>query len=106
MLASGNQPNQNLTHPKIHTRNKGKFLHKTDQTGSNNRMERKPCHRPPTTTAHNDHLLLLRTTTSKEKSWHRKKSAWLTDRGLDQEIEFMCGKKINKQAMKITSFPE
>jgi hypothetical protein len=60
-------------------------------------MERKPCHRPHTAVAHND---------QQRKIMAQEKSTWLTDRGLGQETEFLCGKKINKQqAMKITSFP-
>jgi hypothetical protein len=92
--ASGNQLNQNLTQPKIHTRNKGKFLHKTDQIGSNNRTERKPCHMPPTAAVHNQ----------QRKITAQEKLTWLTDQGLGQETEFWCWKKINKQAMKITEF--
>jgi hypothetical protein len=96
LLASGNQPNQNLPQPKIHTRNKGKFLHKTDQIRSNNIMERKPCHMPHTDAAHNN---------QQRKIMAHEKSTWLTDRELGQETEFLCEKKINKQAMKIMSFP-
>jgi hypothetical protein len=87
LLASGNQPNQKLTQPKIHTRKKGKFLHKTDQIASNNRTERKPCHMPPTATVHNQ----------QRKIMTQEKLTWLTDRWLGHEIEFLCGKKI-KQA--------
>jgi hypothetical protein len=59
-------------------------------------MERKPCHMPHTDAAHNN---------QQRKIMAHEKSTWLMDRELGPETEFLCGKKINKQAMKIMSFP-
>jgi hypothetical protein len=96
LLASGNQPNQNLTQPKIHTRNKGKFLHKRIRSGAITEWKENLVTGPPTAAAHND---------QQRKIMAQEKSTWLMDRGLGQGTEFLCGKKINKQAMKIMSFP-
>jgi hypothetical protein len=96
LLVSGNQPNQNLTQPKIHTRNKGKFLHKRIRSGAITEWKENLVTGPPTAAAHND---------QQRKIMAQEKSPWLMDRGLGQGTEFLCGKKINKQAMKIMSFP-
>jgi hypothetical protein len=84
LLASGNQPNQNLTRPKIHTRNKGKFLHKRIRSGKITEWKENLV---------TGHLLLLRTMTSKEKSWHRKNQLGSRTEGLVRKQNFCAGKR-------------
>jgi hypothetical protein len=96
LLASGNQPNQNLTQPKIHTRNKGKFLHK-------NRLDREQKQNGKKTFSQTTYCCCAHRS-AKKNHGRGKINLAHGPRAWPGNIISVREKK-NKQAMKITSFP-